>query len=146
MLSSEPRTARLVDAYVRLDRGNLDELLALYDEQATFKDPFNEVRGRAVIGHIFRQMFDDLREPRFVVDTSACQGDDGYLTWTLHFLREARSEPMQIRGATHLRYSAAGLVAMHRDYWDAAEELYAKLPVLGVLMRALQRRLSASRS
>jgi hypothetical protein len=28
---------------------------------------------------------------------------------------------------------------MHRDYWDAAEELYEKLPVLGGLMRFLKR-------
>lgn len=28
---------------------------------------------------------------------------------------------------------------MHRDYWDAAEELYEKLPVLGDLMRWLRR-------
>jgi hypothetical protein len=25
--------------------------------------------------------------------------------------------------------------AVHRDYWDAAEELYEKLPLLGSLMR-----------
>jgi hypothetical protein len=29
---------------------------------------------------------------------------------------------------------------MHRDYWDAAEELYEKLPVLGGLMRWLKTR------
>ena len=29
---------------------------------------------------------------------------------------------------------------MHRDYWDAAEELYEKLPILGGLMRWLKRR------
>jgi len=45
-----------------------------------------------------------------------------------------------VRGATHLRFDAAGKVVLHRDYWDAAEELYAKLPLLGVLMRGLQRR------
>ena len=32
----------------------------------------------------------------------------------------------------------------HRDYWDAAEELYEKLPVLGALMRLLRRKLAAS--
>jgi hypothetical protein len=30
-------------------------------------------------------------------------------------------------------------VAVHRDYWDAAEELYEKLPLLGSLMRFLKR-------
>jgi len=28
----------------------------------------------------------------------------------------------------------------HRDYWDAAEELYEKLPVIGALMRWLKKR------
>jgi len=44
-----------------------------------------------------------------------------------------------VRGASHLRFDAAGKVVLHRDYWDAAEELYAKLPVLGGLMRYLKR-------
>jgi hypothetical protein len=33
-----------------------------------------------------------------------------------------------------------GLIVLHRDYWDAAEELYEKLPVVGALMRWLRRR------
>jgi hypothetical protein len=31
------------------------------------------------------------------------------------------------------------LITLHRDYWDAAEELYEKLPVLGGLMRWLKK-------
>jgi len=29
---------------------------------------------------------------------------------------------------------------LHRDYWDAAGELYAKLPLIGAVMRWLRRR------
>jgi hypothetical protein len=43
-----------------------------------------------------------------------------------------------IRGATHLKFNERGQVSFHRDYWDAAEELYAKIPVLGALMRGLR--------
>ena len=135
------RTTRLVDAYTRLTRDNLPTLLALYADNARFKDPFNDVRGHAAIGRIFTQMFEELREPRFTVQVSASEGDDAFLTWELHFTRE-RGQAMVIRGATHLRFTPAGLVQLHRDYWDAAEELYAKLPVLGALMRLLQRRLA----
>ena len=35
---------------------------------------------------------------------------------------------------------AQGLVTLHRDYWDAAEELYEKLPVVGAMMRWLKSR------
>ena len=41
--------------------------------------------------------------------------------------------------ASHMRFAADGRVVYHRDYWDAAEELYEKLPVLGPLMRWLKR-------
>jgi hypothetical protein len=45
-----------------------------------------------------------------------------------------------IRGGSHLKYATDGRIALHRDYWDAAEELYEKLPGLGSLMRWLKRR------
>jgi hypothetical protein len=37
-------------------------------------------------------------------------------------------------------FSEEGLVSMHRDYWDAAQELYEKLPLVGGLMRWLKQR------
>jgi hypothetical protein len=46
-------------------------------------------------------------------------------------------------GLEILVLGADGRIAVHRDYWDAAEELYAKLPLLGALMRALRRRAAA---
>ncbi len=36
-----------------------------------------------------------------------------------------------MRGATHLVLDDQGLITLHRDYWDAAEELYEKLPAAG---------------
>ena len=45
-----------------------------------------------------------------------------------------------VRGASHLVLNEQGLVTLHRDYWDAAEELYEKLPLVGSLMRWLKRR------
>jgi steroid Delta-isomerase len=45
-----------------------------------------------------------------------------------------------MRGCSHLKLSADGRIADHRDYWDAAEELYEKLPGVGALMRWFKRR------
>lgn len=36
-----------------------------------------------------------------------------------------------------------GKVTRHRDYWNAAEELYARLPVWKWLMRGLARQAAA---
>ena len=48
-----------------------------------------------------------------------------------------------ILGATHLVFTPQGQISLHRDYWDAAEELYEKLPVVGSLMRWLKKRANA---
>jgi hypothetical protein len=47
-----------------------------------------------------------------------------------------------VRGASHLRFDSHGKIIWHRDYWDTAEELYAKIPILGAVMRFLKRRLA----
>jgi len=82
-----------------------------------------------------------VAEPRFKVIERVDDDNGALLTWEFSFRRGKRA--MQVRGASHLRFNHRGKVVYHRDYWDAAEELYAKLPLLGGLMRFLRRRLAA---
>lgn len=143
-ISSDERVRRVVDFYATVSPDSLDRIDALYAPNAGFKDPFNEVRGRQAIRKVFEHMYRQVHAPRFVVHSAVAQGDFAMLTWTMHYLSSARSADEQsIRGCTELRFDSAGQVALHRDYWDAAEELYEKLPLLGALMRALRRRLKA---
>jgi hypothetical protein len=70
------------------------------------------------------------------------QGEQCFLTWEFRFqFRNYQTGTEQvILGASHLVFDAHGLVVLHRDYWDAAEELYEKLPLVGSVMRWLKRR------
>ncbi|KQY90463.1 MULTISPECIES: nuclear transport factor 2 family protein [Roseateles] len=138
MTHADPRAAALIARYETLQSADLDRLIGLYAEDCRFKDPFNDVRGRAALRRVFEHMFETLKAPRFVITTVFVEGDQCFLAWDFH------TGDLVIRGASHLRFDAAGLVADHRDYWDAAEELYEKLPVLGALMRLLKRRLRAT--
>lgn len=119
---------------------NVAQLSQIYTDDVFFKDPFNEVRGIEAVTPIFAHMFVQVDAPRFVVTTSVLQGDEAFLTWDFLFRmkRFARQEQC-IRGATHLRFASDGRVCLHRDYWDPAEELYEKLPLLGAVMRGLKR-------
>lgn len=138
----------VIDFYESLTETSLARLGTIYREDARFKDPFNEVVGVAAIEAIFRHMYDTTREPRFVVASAALSPDgrEGFLTWTFHFrLKSDRREVERvIRGATHVTFAEDGRIADHRDYWDAAEELYEKLPVIGMLMRSLRQRLGSA--
>lgn len=116
----------------------------IYAKHATFKDPFNRVVGVDLIAAIFEEMFQTLHEPRFKIITAIERGGDAFLTWDFTFrVKKFRPDQnMTIHGASHLQFDAQGKIVMHRDYWDAAEELYAKLPVLGAFMRFLQRKVT----
>lgn len=138
MTHADPRAAALISHYEALQPASLDALVALYAEDCRFKDPFNEVRGQAAVRRVFAHMFETVKAPRFIVNEAMVDGDQCFLGWDFH------AGDLVIRGASHLRFDAAGFVASHRDYWDAAEELYEKLPVLGALMRLLKRKLRAT--
>jgi steroid delta-isomerase len=135
----------IVEFFENLTPERIGELPRYYAPEARFKDPFNDVSGLPAIAHIFRHMYRQVVEPRFVITERVVGEEAAVLIWEFRFrMRQWRRDQAQIvRGATHLRFDATGKVLLHRDYWDAAEELYAKLPALGCLMRGLQRALRA---
>ncbi len=133
---------KIVVFFETLSPQSVERFGQFYTEDAYFKDPFNEVRGVPAIQQIFAHMYTALHEPRFVVTGRIVEGEQVFLSWDFHFrFRNFSSEqPQTIRGASHLRLAADGRIRSHRDYWDAAEELYEKLPVVGGLMRWLKKR------
>jgi len=136
-------TARARAFYEALAAADVDRLDAVYAPDAYFRDPFNEVRGLPGIRRIFAQMFEHLDECRFTFIDEAVDEGGAFLTWDMTF-RIRRLRPQRVRrihGATHLRFAADGRIAYHRDYWDAAGELYATLPLIGPVMRWLKRKL-----
>jgi steroid Delta-isomerase len=138
----DPQVARIVAFFETLSPAALQQLATVYTDDAAFKDPFNEVRGIPAIRAIFEHMYRTLDEPRFVVRERVLQGSQCFLTWDFVFRFRRGGTVITVRGASHLRLAADGRIEDHRDYWDVAEELYEKLPVLGALMRWLKRRAS----
>ncbi|MDP3289555.1 MAG: nuclear transport factor 2 family protein, partial [Methyloversatilis sp.] len=108
------RLRALIAAFESLTLDTVDRLAALYAADATFRDPFNDVRGRAAVARIFSHMFEQVDSPRFEVHSAMSEGDAAWLDWTMHFTM--RGQALQIVGATRLRFDDAGCVAEHRDY------------------------------
>lgn len=133
---------RLVAYFENLSPQYVSQLGALYAPQARFVDPFNDVVGLQAIEGIFSHMFEALEAPRFVVTTRIVQGSQCFLTWEFRFQfkRFHKNQNQTILGGSHLVFGEDGRVTLHRDYWDAAAELYEKLPVVGGLMRWLKKR------
>jgi SnoaL-like domain len=134
--------ARITAFFETLTPDRLGELAAHYTPGVYFKDPFNEVHGLEQLRGVFAHMYEALHKPRFTITSSIVDGDQCFLTWNFefYFKRFDTATLQTIRGGSHLKFTAGGLVDYHRDYWDAAEELYEKLPAIGKLMRWLKKR------
>ena len=144
-MTHERSLQKLVDYWQALTPEAVEQLGLVYSHDAYFKDPFNEVRGIPALQQVFRHMFETLHEPRFTI-LETIHGDNGaLLVWDFDFrirsLQPGRTR--RIHGTSHIRFAPDGRVVYHRDYWDAANELYAGLPVVGPLMRFLARRMQA---
>ena len=147
ILNVDTAASHIQQGFEGLVLGGVDALSQLYAIDARFKDPFNDVQGRGAIAHIFSHMFSQVDAPKFVVTALiAKEGVEGgcpqiFMRWDFSFV--ARGKAQVIHGATHFELNAEGLITLHRDYWDAAEELYEKIPVLGSVLRWLKSKLKA---
>ncbi|MBH1969665.1 nuclear transport factor 2 family protein [Moraxellaceae bacterium AER2_44_116] len=128
---------RLLSWFEQLSPQTLGQITELYHPQCYFKDPFNEFYERKSLEKLFADMFEKLEKPCFVISETLSEGHSTFIVWQFHFVLRQRN--VQINGSSHVKFDEQGLVTFHRDYWDAAEELYEKLPVIGFVMKQLKK-------
>ncbi len=129
-----------IDLFSALTPADVERFPEVFAPDARFRDPFNDVRGVPAIQAVFRHMFRTCVEPRFVVLGHAPNGDSGYIEWVFH--ARVRGQPVRIEGMSRVRFDADWRVFEHIDHWDAAGQVYERIPGLGTLLRWLRRRLS----
>jgi len=127
----------LLEWYSTLTADSVKLAVDYYHPNAHFKDPFNDVVGVEALMHIFDHMFLTTEHPRFIIKDTIMQDRQAFVSWIFKFTLKGKH--YEIAGATHLKFNATGMVTQHRDYWDAAEELFEKLPLIGAPVRWLRR-------
>ena len=143
------RVDDILQLFETLTPAHLAQLSQWYTADARFKDPFNQVQGVAHVQSIFQHMFDVLENPRFVITNRIVQGDQCFVVWDFLFRYKSmqRGVDQHIHGGSHLVFKpgedGVWRIDLHRDYWDAAEEMYEKFPLVGGLMRWLKRQVNS---
>ena len=105
-----------------LTPGSLDGLREHVTADVHFKDPFNDVHNAADMARVFRHMFENVGEIRFVVHTAITEGDRCLMAWRFEGL--LRDRPWAFDGTSMIRFAEDGRVCEHIDYWDAAGNFY----------------------
>lgn len=133
---------RYVAFFEQLQPAMLAQLDGYFAPGAHFRDPFNDVSGRAAICGIFRHMFQTTEAAGFRVNDWMCAGNAASIRWQFHC--RLRGRDLSFPGMSFIRFNSEGLVEEHIDYWDPAAGIYEQLPLLGVLLRSLRRRFAVS--
>ncbi|WP_439580121.1 nuclear transport factor 2 family protein [Elioraea sp.] len=129
------------EAWQRLTPETIPTLVGLAAADVRFRDPFQEIRGRDAFEGMLRHVLATVSEPRFVVTDHALGLAAGYLRW--RFTCRRGDTAQTIEGMSEIAFTPDGLVASHLDHWDSGMQVYARLPVLGVAIRAIARRIAA---
>jgi ketosteroid isomerase-like protein len=143
------RVEDILQLFETLTPAHLTQLSQWYMPDACFKDPFKQVQGVDHVQAIFQHMFDVLENPRFVITNRIVQDDQCFVVWDFLFRYKTmqRGVDQRIHGGSHLVFKPGDdgvwRIATHRDYWDAAEEMYEKFPVVGSLMRWLKNKVNS---
>lgn len=108
-----------------------------YTEDVYFRDPFNEHYGIGHIKTMLAKMFDGpLKHNKFHVLDRIQDAEKVFITWDYTF--ELKNKPYKIHGSSFLKFKE-NKCYYHKDYWDTGEELYQKVPILGRIIRKINK-------
>ena len=103
------------------DIDNLDDVLAFYDEECYFKDPFHNIRGKKIIRKLFVNMLKGLNNPRFTDLKILSDEAIIVMSWTFVFERKGSKTQNCIKGSSWIQVNEKGYISHHHDYWDSVE-------------------------
>ncbi len=137
MRESKLSLAKMAAFFSEMSPENVVQVRDLYAQDATFRDPINEVKGAHAIEEVMADLFRQLKNIRVVVREMHGNEDAGCLLWNMHY--EFRGKSRTIPGVSHFRFDQSGKVVAQEDYWDASFVLYGEFPGLGLAMRGIRR-------
>lgn len=121
-----------------------ERMASVYAEAVTFRDPVNEIVGRAaLIAHTLK-IYKNLKFCRFdylgetIGDNQAC------IRWDMYFSHPhlKRGRELSIRGMSYIEWDEK--ITYHEDVFDVGSMFYENVPILGKIIVALKRRLGAN--
>lgn len=111
-----------------------NRLVQLTTEDVRFRDPFNDLRGREALHALLIHTLNQIQDQRVEVRDTAISEHTAYVKWEMTG-RIAVIGDWKVTGMSELQFAKDGRLMAHLDYWDAATDFYARLPVLGRIIR-----------
>lgn len=134
-----------LEVYRSLSSENLHRLGDIYTADIHFVDPAHEIKGLDNLRGYFEKLYTNVTSVEFQFHDHFRSEENGYVRWTMLFShpRLKSGRQIEVPGSSFLHFSDDNKVSYHRDYFDLGSMLYQHLPLLGGIVRYINRRLGS---
>ena len=142
-MTKEECSALYIRLFEELSTDRLEDIKRFVSADIHFKDPFNDLAGIDAFRRLLVKTLNDVKDPKFQVTHRAWSDGSLFLRWS--FEGEVKGlNHWTVQGMSEICFDEDGLISQHVDHWDASEQFYAKLPIIGTIIRLIRRRLMVS--
>lgn len=140
-LDKSGRLDDIKNFYKVFNKNNIDLLDEIYSSNIVFVDPFHHIEGINHLKDYFRNMAKNINYCHFDFKHEAVNNDDVFLQWRMTFSHPKikSGTELEMNGVSHLVMNEK--IVYHRDYFDSSEMLYKHIPVLGSVIRMIEKNL-----
>jgi hypothetical protein len=128
--------------YMRPDVASLEWADRLYTQDIEFRDPLHTINGILAFKSYLRGVYTGPTNIRFEYVDELCGEHWASITWIARYRHDALDggRTLQLRGTTQIRFTDR--IYYQEDFFDVGAMVYQHLPLLGPVVRYINRRIS----
>jgi hypothetical protein len=139
-MMSYPLLENFCKLYQSLDRNNLHQLKDVYSQKVEFVDAVNKIQGIDALTGYFEHLYQNMKYCRFIIENIIEQDGQACIVWHMEYAHNKinAGNMVTVQGSSFLKFSDK--IDFHRDYVDMGQMLYEHLPVVGMVIRGIKKR------
>lgn len=133
---------RFQQFYASLDSDGLNSLSTIYSPDIVFADPLVSLQGLDKVEAYFHHLVENTTSCHCVIDQSFSNDNHHAVNWTMTFVHPKLNgnNPIKVKGMSKLETKGDRII-YHHDYFDLGAMVYQHIPLIGGLIRCVNRRL-----
>lgn len=136
---------KFIEVYQSLNKDNLFLLGEIYHPDIAFKDPLHQVTGLTELTDYFSGLYSNLSYCQFIISDAVSTDDKAFVYWTMQYAHPKLNGAQQIdvEGHSYLLFNGEKIIS-HRDYFDVGALLYRHIPLLGSVIKHIDKKAAQS--
>jgi limonene-1,2-epoxide hydrolase len=137
----EPLLEKFIGMYDVLRADNLSVLNDVYHPRITFVDPLHVVEGLDSLTEYFEHLYANVKSIQFEITSSYADDNSGFVYWKMRYCHSKLNSGREVIVEGHSKLVfCEGKIIHHRDYFDVGALLYRQIPILGYLVKLVDKR------